>query len=53
MTDHEKVARVEKAVAQQDQRIQNAKKNVVVVETKTEQNEKSIDRVETQSINRC
>ena len=52
MTDHEKVARVEKAVAQQDQRIQNAEKSVVVVETKTEQNEKNIDRVETQSINR-
>ena len=52
MTDREKVARVEKAVAQQDQRIQNAEKSVVVVETKTEQNEKNIDRVETQSINR-
>ena len=52
MTDSEKMARVEKAVAQQDRRIQNAKKSAVAVETKTEQNEKNIDRVETQSIHR-
>ena len=49
MTDSEKMARVEKAVAQQDRRIQNAEKSAVAVETKTEQNEKNIDRVETQS----
>ena len=52
MTDSEKMARIEKAVAQQDQRIQNAEKSAVAVETKTEQNEKNIDRVETQSIHR-
>lgn len=52
MTDSEKVARLEKDVSEQDRRLDDTQKSVVAVETKTEQNEKDIDRVESQSITR-
>ena len=52
MTDSEKVARLEKDVSEQDRRLDDTPKSVVAVETKTEQNEKNINRVESQSITR-
>lgn len=52
MTDSEKVARLEKDVSEQDRRLDDTQKSVVAVETKTEQNEKDINRVESQSITR-
>lgn len=52
MMDSEKVARLEKDVSEQDRRLDDTQKSVVAVETKTEQNEKDIDRVESQSITR-
>lgn len=50
--DSEKVARLEKDVSEQDRRLDDTQKSVVAVETKTEQNEKNINRVESQSITR-
>ena len=52
MMDSEKVARLEKDVSEQDRRLDDTQKSVVAVETKTEQNEKNINRVESQSITR-
>ncbi len=52
MTDSEKVARLEKDVSEQDRRLDDTQKSGVAVEAKTEQNEKNIDRVESQSITR-
>ena len=52
MTDSEKVARLEKDISEQDRRLDDTQKSVVAVETKTEQNEKDINRVESQSITR-
>lgn len=50
--DSEKVARLKKDVSEQDRRLDDTQKSVVAVETKTEQNEKDINRVESQSITR-
>lgn len=52
MTDSEKIARLEKKVAEQDQRLINIEKNGVGLDDQTEQNTKDINRIEDQTINR-
>lgn len=52
MTDSEKIARLEKKVEEQDQRLINIEKNGVGLDDQTEQNTKDINRIEDQTINR-
>ncbi len=52
MTDSEKIVRLEKKVAEQDQRLINIEKNGVGLDDQAEQNTKDINRIEDQTINR-
>ena len=52
MTDSEKIARLEKKVAEQDQRLLNIEKNGVGVDDQTKQNTKDINRIEDQTTDR-
>ncbi len=52
MTDSEKIVRLEKKVAEQDQRLINIEKNGVGLDDQTKQNTKDINRIEDQTINR-
>ena len=52
MTDSEKIARLEKKVAEQDQRLINIEKNGVGFDDQTKQNTKDINRIEDQTADR-
>ena len=52
MTDSEKIARLEKKVEEQDQRLINIEKNGVGVDDQTKQNTKDIKRIEDQTTDR-
>ena len=49
MTDSEKVARLEKAVANQDQRLDGNEKNAIRLEKDVRQHDRDIERIEMQS----
>ena len=49
MTDSEKVARLEKAVANHDQRLDGNEKNAIRLEKDVRQHDRDIERIETQS----